>query len=58
MAAETFSADTPRNVVIVRETGKGKFQQEIRSGRHHLIADEPVDVGGLDSGRRSAPARQ
>jgi len=51
MAADTtFSGDTPRNVVIVRETGKGKFQQEIRSGRHRLTADEPVDVGGLDSG--------
>jgi uncharacterized OsmC-like protein len=51
MAAETTSSgDTPRNVVIVRETGKGKFQQEVRSGRHHLTADEPTNVGGLDSG--------
>ena len=51
MAAETTSSgDTPRNVVIVRETGKGKFQQEVRSGQHHLTADEPVAVGGLDSG--------
>jgi uncharacterized OsmC-like protein len=51
MATETASSgDTPRNVIIVRETGKGKFQQEVRSGRHHLTADEPVDVGGLDSG--------
>jgi putative redox protein len=51
MAAETASSgDPPRNVVIVRETGKGKFQQEVRSGRHHLTADEPTNVGGLDSG--------
>jgi uncharacterized OsmC-like protein len=51
MPTETASSgDTPRNVVIVRETGKGKFQQEVRSGRHHLTADEPVNVGGLDSG--------
>jgi uncharacterized OsmC-like protein len=51
MAAETaLSEDTPRNVVVVRETGKGKFQQEVRSGRHHLTADEPTNVGGLDSG--------
>ena len=42
--------DAPPNMVVVRETGHGKFQQEIVSGRHHLIADEPVNVGGLDSG--------
>ena len=36
--------------VVVRETGHGKFQQEVVSGRHSLIADEPAAVGGLDSG--------
>ena len=36
--------------VLVRETGQGRFQQEIMSGRHRLIADEPARVGGLDSG--------
>ncbi len=46
--AETTTAAP--GVVIVRETRKGKFQQEIRSGQHHLTADEPADVGGLDSG--------
>ena len=51
MAAENASSgSTPPNVVIVRETRKGKFQQEIRSGRHHLTADEPANVGGDDSG--------
>jgi uncharacterized OsmC-like protein len=51
MAAEAKpSGDTPRGVVIVRETRKGKFQQEVLSGKHRLTADEPVDVGGLDSG--------
>ena len=51
MATESASSgDTPRGVVIVRETGKGKFQQEIRAGGHRLTADEPADVGGLDSG--------
>jgi hypothetical protein len=56
--------DPPFNTVVVRETGHGKFQQEIISGRHHLIADEPQDAGGLGSGlarmifswRPSAPA--
>jgi uncharacterized OsmC-like protein/fermentation-respiration switch protein FrsA (DUF1100 family) len=36
--------------VWVRETGMGKFQQEITVGSHRLIADEPREVGGLDSG--------
>jgi uncharacterized OsmC-like protein len=51
MAAEpAFPDDTPLNTVLVRETGHGVFQQEIVSGRHHLIADEPKDAGGLGSG--------
>lgn len=36
--------------VTVTETGQGKFQQEIRAGRHSLIADEPQAQGGLDTG--------
>jgi uncharacterized OsmC-like protein/alpha-beta hydrolase superfamily lysophospholipase len=36
--------------VTVRETRNGRFQQAIKAGRHHLLADEPVTVGGLDSG--------
>ena len=32
------------------ETGAGQFQQSIALGRHHLIADEPTKMGGLDSG--------
>jgi uncharacterized OsmC-like protein/alpha-beta hydrolase superfamily lysophospholipase len=36
--------------ITVRETRAGRFQQEIRAGRHRLLADEPVEVGGLDSG--------
>ncbi|MDP9412595.1 MAG: alpha/beta fold hydrolase [Pseudomonadota bacterium] len=34
----------------VMETGAGKFQQSVALGRHHLIADEPTKMGGLDSG--------
>jgi uncharacterized OsmC-like protein len=41
---------TAPGVVLVRETRRGTFQQEIISGAHHLIADEPVKAGGLDSG--------
>ena len=36
--------------VVVRETGTGKFVQAITAGRHRLTADEPVAVGGNDSG--------
>ncbi len=36
--------------VVVSETGGGKFQTAVLAGRHRLIADEPVAVGGLDSG--------
>ena len=36
--------------VEVAETGGGKFQNALRMGRHHVFADEPTAVGGLDSG--------
>jgi uncharacterized OsmC-like protein/alpha-beta hydrolase superfamily lysophospholipase len=38
------------DAVVVAETGAGKFQNAIAAGRHLLLADEPVAVGGLDSG--------
>ena len=36
--------------VVVRETRRGRFQQEIAVGPHKFLADEPASVGGLDSG--------
>jgi len=36
--------------VLVSETGQGAFQNATRVGKHHLLADEPVNVGGLDTG--------
>jgi putative redox protein len=36
--------------VIVSETGDGKFTQTVRTGDHHLVADEPRSVGGDDLG--------
>ena len=36
--------------VRVTEDGEGKFAQLIQTGRHRLRADEPVSVGGDDSG--------
>jgi uncharacterized OsmC-like protein/esterase/lipase len=48
--ASVAKAQSEAGVVVVRETGGGKFQQEIMSGPHRFLADEPVSVGGLDSG--------
>ena len=51
MAVEDrLDADAPDGTVLVRETRRGTFQQEIVAGRHRLLADEPVKDGGLDSG--------
>ena len=47
---ESAEASGPRDTVIVEETKRGKFQQRIAIGPHRLTADEPVDVGGMDSG--------
>jgi uncharacterized OsmC-like protein len=48
---ETMSeAEVEAGIVLVRETHGGKFQQEILTGEHRLYADEPVKLGGLDSG--------
>jgi putative redox protein len=43
-------AEVEEGLVLVRETHSGKFQQEILIGPHRLLADEPVKLGGLDSG--------
>ena len=43
-------AQTAENEVVVSETGRGRFQQEVTVGRHRFLADEPERVGGLDSG--------
>ncbi|MDP9413113.1 MAG: bifunctional alpha/beta hydrolase/OsmC family protein [Pseudomonadota bacterium] len=48
---EPFSAEPESEAwARVMETGRGQFQQSIALGRHHLIADEPTEMGGLDSG--------
>lgn len=36
--------------VVVQETGVSHLQQMISAGRHRMIADEPVSVGGHDTG--------
>lgn len=44
------TAQPEDNTVIVTETGRSRFQQDIRIGRHVLTADEPVSAGGEDTG--------
>jgi len=42
--------DAPEQGVIAEETGAGRFQQLLSIGRHSLFADEPIALGGDDSG--------
>jgi putative redox protein len=44
--AEIISPDAP-GTVVVRETRNGRFQQEVTTGRHRFLADEPAEAGGL-----------
>ncbi|WP_422362834.1 alpha/beta fold hydrolase [Pyruvatibacter mobilis] len=39
----------PGRVTVV-ETRAGKFQNQVIAGEHLLLADEPVSVGGMDTG--------
>jgi putative redox protein len=48
--AEQSPEFAEESAVVVRETGRGKFQQEVKVGRHRFLADEPQSFGGLDSG--------
>jgi uncharacterized OsmC-like protein/alpha/beta superfamily hydrolase len=49
-AEEETDMDESKRSVVVSETREGKFQQSVTIGPHHLLADEPVAAGGLDSG--------
>jgi putative redox protein len=44
-----YQRDLTDNRIVVR-TGKTGFQTEIVANGHHLIADEPIPVGGADTG--------
>ena len=48
-APASAASPEPRNVVV-RETRASKLQQIITTGPHQFLADEPVAVGGADSG--------
>lgn len=44
------SADLSTGEVIVSSQPGAPFKQLVRTGTHHLVADEPIDVGGGDAG--------
>ncbi len=51
MSGEHFAPPAvAAGTVVVAETGAGKFAQYVLDGRHTLAADEPVEVGGDDTG--------
>ncbi|MGH8510007.1 MAG: bifunctional alpha/beta hydrolase/OsmC family protein, partial [Gammaproteobacteria bacterium] len=43
-------AEIPPGMVVVEETGAGRFAERVRVGRHALTADEPLAAGGTDTG--------
>jgi len=38
------------HTVVVYESGRSHYQQTVLVGRHHLVADEPLVMGGSDAG--------
>jgi len=36
--------------ILIKETGEGTFTNTVTSGKHTLLADEPTDMGGDDTG--------
>jgi uncharacterized OsmC-like protein/alpha/beta superfamily hydrolase len=50
LPAEKMVKQPDAGVVRVRETGHGRYQQEIAVEGHRLIADEPASVGGDGTG--------
>ena len=36
--------------VVVSENGNGRYQQTVIAGQHQLLADEPISMGGSDTG--------
>ena len=49
-AGEREGETAEAGVVRVRETRQERLQQEITAGAHRFLADEPVEVGGNDTG--------
>ena len=50
VSSDAAQSETAPGTVLVSETGGGRFRQKVSAGKHFLSADEPEDVGGLDTG--------
>lgn len=50
LTATAAVSEASSEAVRVEETGGGKFQVSVQAGPSRFLADEPVDVGGLNSG--------
>ncbi len=48
--AAATASDLPAGMVRVSESGRGPYGQTVEAGRHRFVADEPMDIGGLDAG--------
>lgn len=44
------SSKAPDGAVTVSEVSPNGFKQDVLIGPHHLLADEPEDIGGTDAG--------
>lgn len=49
-ATADTDANPPAGIVVVSETRASHLQNLIAAGKHRLLADEPVDVGGSGTG--------
>jgi putative redox protein len=46
----TGASEATHDHVFVSETGLGKFQNNVTAAQHRMLSDEPVSVGGKDTG--------
>jgi putative redox protein len=50
MAGVSLAEAVMADEVVVVESGRGRYQLEVRAGQHVFLADEPAGLGGDDSG--------
>jgi putative redox protein len=51
LTPEPVTADAPEGVVRVAEAEAGGFRQDVTiGGKHQLVVDEPISIGGTDQG--------
>lgn len=43
-------ADIPEGILRVSEADPNGFLQDVQSGKHHILSDEPTSVGGTNQG--------